>query len=112
MLEVVINNEMVMTFDTNRFPGHQRQFLDIMDMGMDEGIKLDGEQINKPDDIQRAKYVAMNLILALQEGNNNMANAMCVYLAHRQPGLKQVRAIDNGVDVELDLLYTGKTSFK
>lgn len=106
MLEIVVNGEIVMSFDNRRFTGHQRQFLDTMDLDMDEGIELEGQQVLKPDDIQRAKYVAMSLILAVQENNTEMAKAMCAYLVHRQPGLKQVRAIDNGMDVEMDLLYT------
>lgn len=106
MLDVVVNGETVMSFDNTRFPGHQRQFLDTMDIDMDEGIELDGQQIPNPDDIQRAKYVAMSLILAIQAENEEMAKAMCAYLAHRQPELKQVRATDDGKNVEMDLLYT------
>ena len=106
MLEIVINGETVLSFDKNRFPGHQRQFLDTMDLDMDEGIELGNEKVTQPDEMQRAKYVAMSLILALLEGNNEMATAMCAYLVHRQPELKQVRANENGVDIDLDLLFT------
>lgn len=107
MLEVVINGDTVLTFDQNtRFPGHQRRFLDNMDLDMDEGLELDKKFIKKPDKLERAKYVAMSLIMALQAENIEMANAMCAYLAHRQPDLKQVRAIDNGNSVEMDLIYT------
>lgn len=107
MLEVVINGETVLTFGNNtRFPGHLRQFLDSMDLDMDEGFELEGEQITSPDTIQRAKYVAMSLIVALQADNKEMANSMCAYLAHRLPDLKQVRAIENGSEVEMDLLFT------
>ena len=107
MLEVVVNGETVLTFDSNtRFPGHQRQFLDSMDLDMDEGFELEGEQISSPDTMQRAKYVAMSLFVALQANNEEMANTMSAYLAHRLPDLKQVRAIDNGNEVEMDLLFT------
>ena len=64
MLEVVVNGETVLSFDHNsRAPGHQRQFLDSMDLDMDEGIEMGGEQIASPDDMQRAKYVSMSSIL-------------------------------------------------
>ena len=107
MLEVVVNGETVLTFDHNsRFPGHERQFLDSMDLDMDEGFELEGEQISSPDVMQRAKYVAMSLIVGLQANNKEMATTMCAYLAHRLPDLKQVRAIDNGTEVEMDLLFT------
>ncbi|MEJ2141578.1 MAG: hypothetical protein P8Y24_04365 [Gammaproteobacteria bacterium] len=106
MLEVVINEETVLSFNAVRFPGHQRQFLDKMDLDMDDGIEVDGQHIKEPDNMQRATYVAMSLILAVQAGNTEMANAMCAYLVHRLPDLKQVRAIENGIEVEMDLLFT------
>ena len=107
MLEVVVNGETVLSFDRNsRAPGHQRQFLETMDLDMDEGIEMAGEQIASPDDMQRAKYVSMSLIVALQGNNKEMAMTMCAYLAKRIPDLKQVRAIENGDDVDMDLLFT------
>jgi hypothetical protein len=107
VLEVVVNGENVLTFDRNtRYPGHQRQFLDSMDLDMDEGFELEGEKISSPDTMQRAKYVAMSLIVALHANNEEMATTMCAYLANRLPDLKQVRAIDNGTEVEMDLLFT------
>ena len=106
MLEIVINGETVLSLDSAmRFPGHQRQFMDTMDLDMDEGIELEGHFIEKPDEIDRAKYVAMNLVLAVQAKNDEMTNAMCAYLVKRQPDLKQVRANENGDSVEMDLIY-------
>lgn len=107
MLDIVINGETVVSFDANtRYPGHQRQFLDTMDLDMDEGFELGGQFLNKPDRMERAKYVAMGLIVALQNKNNEMVNAMGAYLVNRLPDLKQVRATDCGNDVEMDLLFT------
>lgn len=73
---------------------------------MDEGIELDGKYIKDPDNMQRARYVAMSLVLAVQAGNAGMVNAMCAYLVHRLPDLKQVRAIEKDIEVEMDLLFT------
>lgn len=105
MLEVIINGETVFTFERNRLPGHQRQFLDTMDLDMEKGIELNGLSIKEPESKQRARYVAMNLIMAIQGGNTEMASAMCAYLVQRQPELKQIRAIDNGIEVEMELLF-------
>jgi hypothetical protein len=77
-----------------------------MDLDMDEGFELEGEPVSSPDIMQRAKYVAMSLIVALHANNEQMATTMCAYLASRLPELKQVRAIDNGTEVEMDLLFT------
>lgn len=107
MLEIVVNGETVLSFDPNtRYPGHQRQFMDTMDLDMDEGFELEGVHISSPDNIQRAKYVAMSLFVALQKNNKEMANSMGAYLVNRLPDLKQVRAIDSGNEVEMDLLFT------
>ena len=107
MLNIIINGETVASFDTNtRYPGVQRRFLDTMDLDMDQGFELDEQFIKKPDEMERAKYVAMSLIVALQNNNNEMVNAMGAYLANRLPDLKQVRATDSGNDVEMDLLFT------
>ena len=107
MLEVTINGKIVLSLDSNtRFPGHQRQFLDTMDLDMDEGFELEGDFIENPDEIQRAKYVAMNMIMAVQAENVELSNAMCAYLVQRQPGLKQVRASYKDDSVEMDMIYT------
>ncbi|MGD8526969.1 MAG: hypothetical protein PVJ63_12020, partial [Thioalkalispiraceae bacterium] len=77
MLEVVVNGNTVIKYDRNtRLPGHQRQFLDSMDLDMDEGFEIEGEQISSPDTMQRAKYVAMSMIMALHVGNEDMAKTM------------------------------------
>ena len=107
MLDIILNGEKVVSFDTNtRSPGVQRRFLDSMDIDMDQGFQLGGQFIKKPGEMERAKYVAMSLIIALQNKNNEMVNAMGSYLANRLPDLKQVRAVDCGNDVEMDLLFT------
>jgi hypothetical protein len=59
---VYINGTKILDYDINtRQPGKQRQFLDAMDLDMDEGIELNGEMIDSPNQMQRANYVAMSL---------------------------------------------------
>ena len=52
---------------------------------MDSGIKLHGELLVKPDTRQRATFVVMNLIKALQQGNEAAISASCAYLVSRHP---------------------------
>lgn len=81
----------------------QLDFLDKMDSDMDRGVKIRGELLASPDVRQRATFVAMNLIKALQQGNDAAKYVSCAYLVKRLPGLVEVRASDqeNTISIEL-----------
>lgn len=105
-LVVVINGQSVIEYDRNRrLPGHQRQFLDRMDLDMDAGIELAGQQIDSPEMKQRAQYIAMHLINAVLDNNDAVISAMCAWLANRLPELKQIVAIENNSALELELVF-------
>lgn len=95
-----------MEYDRNtRLPGKQREFLDKMDFDMDAGIYFDDKRYDKPDTLQRGKYVAIKLIQAVQANNHGMINAMCAYLINRLPELNRVTAEENGEDVAINLIF-------
>ena len=103
-LAVFINDQVV--YECNRdmyLEPEQQKFLEKMDKDMDRGVKIQGELFNKPDEKQRAIFVAMNLIKALQRDNDAAKNVSCAYLVKRLPGLIEVRANDqeNTVSIEL-----------
>jgi len=105
-LEIILNGDTVIEYQRNiRLPGKQREFLDIMDIDMDDGINLDGKVINSPNNQQRSHYVAMKLIQALMSNNNGMITASCAYLANRQPTLQQIKADEDGEAVTLELVF-------
>ena len=105
-LTVFINNEPVIEYDRDmRLPGKQLQYLDKMDADMDGGFKLGDEQIDKPDEKDRAKFVAMTLVHSIEANNEPMIVATCAYLATRQTGLKEVRADADGDNMMMDLVY-------
>ena len=105
-LSVFINGHNVLDYDKNtRQPGKQRQFLDGMDLDMDEGIELNGEMINSPDKMQRAHYVAMSLLYGIEKNSEGMISATCRYLANRLPELKQIRSIENGDEITMELIF-------
>lgn len=81
----------------------QLKFLDQMDADMDRGVKIQGELFANPDEKQRAKFIAMNLIKALQQENDAARFSSCAYLVSRLPGLVEVRASDleNSIHIEL-----------
>ena len=105
-LFVYINGEKALDYEKNtRQPGVQRRFLDSMDHDMDEGIEINGELIESPDKIQRANYVAINLIYGIKQNSEGMISATCGYLTNRLPDLKQIRAVEHGKEVTMELLF-------
>jgi hypothetical protein len=112
-LTVVLNGQAVIEYDRNiRLPGHQREFLDKMDMDMDKGIEMNGQSAAKPDLGVRAQYIAMHLIQAIQNDNESMISAMCAYLANRLPDLKKVIADEQGEKFTVDLVFTEEDNNK
>ena len=83
----------------------QRAYLDRLDQHMDKGIELGGVRIDHPDALQRAQYIALQMLQAVQDGNEMVAAATCAYLANRLPELKQVRAITLEGKLSCDLVF-------
>ena len=106
ILSIYINGDKVLDYDkSKREPGLQRRFLDEMDLDMDKGIDVNGELLESPDKMQRANYVAMVLLYGIENNDEGMISATCKYLANRLPDLKQVRAIEQGNEISLDLIF-------
>lgn len=103
-LTVFINGQAAYECDREMVlePG-QLKFLDKMDSDMDRGVKIQGELITNPDNRQRALFIAMNLIKALQQDNDAIKFASCAYLVNRMSSLVEVRASDqeNTISIEL-----------
>ena len=106
IMAVMLNGIAQLEYDRDKLlPEHQAAYLDKMDAKMDDGIVLDEETITNPDQSQRTRFAAANLVHALKTDDESMAAAMCSYLAIRLPELKQVRIEDNGGEVTIELVY-------
>lgn len=104
-LTVLINDQAVFEYDReNYLEDRQLEFLDKMDKDMDLGIKMSGELFEDPDAEHRTKFVAMNLIKALQQDDATKIAVSCAYLSTRRPGLIEVRASDQDGLVVIDML--------
>ncbi|MDH5473396.1 MAG: hypothetical protein OEY87_05195 [Gammaproteobacteria bacterium] len=104
-LGIFINNDIVFEFDKDiTLESVQHAFLDRMDADMNKGIKIRGELIREPDGNQRAIFVAMNLIKALQQDNEAAQYASCAYLVNRHPDLLEVHASDQGSVVNIEFV--------
>lgn len=112
-MAVVLNGQPVIEYDRSiRLPGHQRAFLDKMDLDMEAGINMNGETMDNPDLSVRAQYIAMHLVQAIQDDNEAMISAMCAYLANRLPDLKKVVAEEQGQNVSIDLVFNEEDNNK
>ena len=101
IMAVLLDGIAQLEYDRDRpLPVHQAAYLDKMDARMDEGILVGEETIESPELNQRAQFVAGNLVHAFNTGDEQLAAAMCSWLATRLPDLKQVR-IRSGDDGEV-----------
>ena len=69
----------------------QRTYLDQMDERMNAGIEIGGCTVTEPDPLQRAQFVAVQVVQALRDDNAALIAAGCAYLASRLPDLTQVK---------------------
>ncbi len=105
-LVIVVDGEAHLEYDRGKaLPEHQLAYLDRMDERMDGGISVDGETVEQPDTLQRAQFVALHLLEAMQAGDDARIAASCAYLAQRLPGLQQVKASLAGGAVSAELVF-------
>jgi hypothetical protein len=83
----------------------QLDYLDRLDKKMDAGVELAGLHIQHPDALQRAQFIAVQLLQAVQAGNEAQAAVTCAYLANRIPDLKQVCASTRAGLLSFDLVF-------
>ena len=107
MFTVLLNNQLIHEFNVQtRLPGHVRSFLDRMDADMEQGIKVDGEQVTSPDEDLKLKYVVHNLLLGLKENNKGLIQSTSTYLGSRYHGLASINVIENDGETVLTVQYT------
>lgn len=106
IMGVLLDGVAQLEYDREKpLPDHQATYLDKMDEKMAEGITLGDEEIKNPDVNQRAQFVVANLVHALKTDNEQVAGAMCSYLALRLPDLKQIKITDHAGEVSVEFDY-------
>ena len=107
---VLVNGESQVEYNRAKaLPAKQLEYLDLMDNKMSNGILLNGITIANPDVVQRAQFVAMQLIAAIMDSNDQLIAASCAYLANRLPDLKQLKVDENyNFDLIFDEEYKNK----
>ena len=108
-LTLYINDEFVFQFDKDHpIDDEQIKFLDRMDADMDRGIKVYGQLVKKPDIQQKATFVSLNLIKALQQDNQAIITASCAYLVNRMPRISEVHAKDSENKIIIEFIEENK----
>lgn len=103
---VLLNGIAQLEYDRNKpLPDHQVVYLNKMDSKMDKGIFLGEESISDPDISERTQFVAANLVHAIKANDESTAAAMCSWLAHRVPELKQVKYQESEGEMSIDLVF-------
>ncbi len=104
ILAIVVNDAVEVEFHRGKpLDDDQRRCLQRMDEQMNGGVPLGGATVAQPDALQRAQFVAIQVLEGLQAGNDALIAAGCAYLATRLPDLTQVKArlVDGGFSAEL-----------
>ncbi len=105
-LTFVLNGESMLEYDRGKvLPNDQIAYLDRLDEKMNAGIQLDGAFVEQPNQLQRAQFMALQLLIAVRADQDAQAAAACAYLARRVPDLHQVRASDGDEGTTLDLVF-------
>lgn len=103
---VLLNGIAQLEYDRDKpLPDHQVVYLDKMDSKMDEGIFLGEESISNPSMGERTQFVAANLVHAIKGNDESTAAALCSWLAHRVPDLKQVKYQETEGEMSIDLVF-------
>jgi len=106
MMQVFVNGQSQIEYDRSKsLPEKQLEYLDKMDLEMDSGFELAGEQVDEPDLLQRAQFVSGYLAQALFSENDAMIAASCSWLAIRLQDLKQVKISQDDEQISIDLVF-------
>lgn len=105
IITFLVNDQVVFEYDRDTvLQDEQLDFFDKMDRDMDRGVKIRGELFSEPDNHQRATFVALNFIRAMQQQNQGAIAVSCAYLSTRLPGLHEVHVSDDGGQVKVELM--------
>ena len=106
ILAIHMNGTSVVEYDREKPLGEQQlTYLERMDSKMDLGVTLNEEFVIDPDPLQRAHFVASQLVQGLVAENEQLIAATCAWLALRVIDLKQVRVSDSDGTYTIDLVF-------
>jgi len=101
--KVTLNEQIIYSYIDKPAPARLRRYLDEIESHMERGIKLGEQHVEKPSDLQKLQYVAMQLFNALDNKNLNKAEVMSAYLKNRNADLREicVTQMDDVINLKL-----------
>ena len=104
-ISLFVNDQLAFEYDRETvLEDEQLAFLEKMDAGMAQGIRVYGELITRPDVKQKASFVVMNLLRALRQDDQARIAVSSAYLATRLPHVVEVHARDQGDRVNIEFI--------
>lgn len=88
--------------------GHE--LFDKMDRDMDAGWKMGPEFIENPSRLQRGQVAASKLLVAIDTGNEALAQAMASYILSRLPEVRSINIDVNGEPLNTEMVTDGGQS--
>lgn len=85
-----------------------KAFFDKMDRDMDAGWQMGPEFVENPSAINRAQIVASRLMIALENKNETVTQAMAGYILARVPEVTAVRIDTNGQMLNTQLVMSAE----
>ncbi|MFK5894028.1 MAG: hypothetical protein QM504_12475 [Pseudomonadota bacterium] len=106
LIKLVINDNDVLQYDRSvNLPDNQNQYLQMMDKKMEQGVTLGNESIKQPNQLQKAQFVALNMLYQLDQNNDQEAIAMFTYLVNQLQKLKQVKVIGEPNKYKVEFVF-------
>jgi len=107
ILHVLLNDQIVLEFDRSKsLPDIQLEYLDNMDKRLDTSIQLNKKNTTAKTQLEKAQFIANNMVNSLLNQDDKQAIAMCTYLGHRLPDLKQIACVGNAEEgIKIEFIY-------
>ena len=105
-LAIVVNEKLTLEYDRKKIlEQDQLDYLARLDAKFDQGIELQGEQIDQPDIQQRARYMTLSMMEGIMYREDAKAAVSVAWLATRLPELKQVVAVVDNEGTQFELVF-------
>ena len=79
-------------------------FFAKMDGDMDAGWKMGPDYVEHPNRLQRGQIAASKLLIAIETGNDSLAQAMAGYIASRLPEVRSINIDVNGEPLNTEMV--------
>lgn len=106
MLAVVVNQQLLLQFDPAvALPGSQMDYLSKLDTRFEQGVVIEGKQVDNPQLEDRARFIVTSMMEGIMYREEAQAAACLAWLGTRLPALKQVVAEVDEQGTRFELVF-------